>query len=84
MFVGGLFFLIGLYLLFRALRRRTPVPLTSNVADGAEGLGEQARLAQEMRAFYTNPAHAPVPRHLAVEMQLESPAAGCTCRTGLE
>src|SRR5260370_35175505 len=28
-----------------------------NVANGGAGLGEQAKLAQQVRAFYTNPAH---------------------------
>jgi hypothetical protein len=58
MFVGGLFLLLGLYLLVRTLNRRQPSPVTNNVLDGNSGLGEQARLAQEMRAFYTNPAYA--------------------------
>ncbi len=56
-FVGALFLLIGLYLLFRTLRRRQQGTLTATVTDGEAGIGEQARLAQEMRAFYTNPAH---------------------------
>src|SRR5260370_13528742 len=28
-----------------------------NVANGGAGLGEQAKLAQQVRAFHTNPAH---------------------------
>jgi hypothetical protein len=56
-FVGALFFLIGLYLMFRTLRRRQPSTLTAAANDGEVGMGEQARLAQQMRAFYTNPAH---------------------------
>jgi hypothetical protein len=55
-FVGALFLGIGLYLLYRILRRRKPDLLASSIA-GGEGAGEQARLAQKMRAFYTNPAH---------------------------
>jgi hypothetical protein len=53
-FVGALFLLVGFYLLVRTLRRRQS-PLTANGLDRAVGLGEQARLAQEMRAFYTDP-----------------------------
>jgi hypothetical protein len=56
-FGGALFLLIGLYMLYRALHRRAPELLVSGVAYADEGLGEQARLAQEMRAYYTNRAH---------------------------
>jgi hypothetical protein len=56
-FVGALFLLLGLYLLFRTLKRRKPRILSATVAEGALVVGEQARLAREMRAFYTNPSH---------------------------
>jgi len=56
-FVGGLFFVVGVFLLIRTLKRREPGPVTADVANGAVGPGEQAKLAQQVRAFYTNPAH---------------------------
>lgn len=55
-FVGALFFLIGVYLLVRALRRRRvggPGPFVSGLEVSAE---ERARVAQKARAYYTKPS----------------------------
>jgi hypothetical protein len=54
--VSALFLGVGIWLLYRTLTRRNPQFRATRLA-GGEGLGEQARLAQSMRAFYTHPAH---------------------------